>query len=267
MRAPPPPPSALALAIVTVGAAGDSAPGSAARAVDSIAERLRSVSSRHVLSAAVRPTVDLGQLREVLNVSRMLEVRPARDGRIDVALREGDSTRVVASLNATRADAARDSIYVLAAGIVGPPDSGARGAGPEAARMHLHAADSLATAGKWDAAERTFIAAIAADPQSAHARHDYSLFLEQRRRIDEALREARRAHELDPLSADLHLSYARMLGRSGRDGDATRETHEQQRIATILNPTPKDKLARARFKNVPKRPPRASRRPGTARRG
>jgi TolB-like protein/Tfp pilus assembly protein PilF len=52
----------------------------------------------------------------------------------------------------------------------------------------------------WPAAEREFQIAIAADPSYPTARHWYGDFLAGRNRLEEALQQMHRAHELDPLS-------------------------------------------------------------------
>ena len=52
----------------------------------------------------------------------------------------------------------------------------------------------------WPAAESSFLRAIELNPSYAPAHHWYADFLAGRGRLDESLREMRRAHELDPLS-------------------------------------------------------------------
>ena len=70
--------------------------------------------------------------------------------------------------------------------------------------------------------------------RSAHARAEYSRVLEREGKRDEALREARRAHELDPLARDLHENYIRMLERAGRAAEAGMQTRQLRRITQYL---------------------------------
>ena len=70
--------------------------------------------------------------------------------------------------------------------------------------------------------------------RSAHARAEYSRALEREGKKDEALREARRAHELDPLARDLHENYIRMLERAGRNAEAGMQTRQLKRITQYL---------------------------------
>jgi serine/threonine protein kinase/tetratricopeptide (TPR) repeat protein len=55
----------------------------------------------------------------------------------------------------------------------------------------------------WSVAEENFRRAIRADPSYATGHHWYGDFLAGRGRLDESLREMRRAHELDPLSRQI----------------------------------------------------------------
>ncbi|HEV2084322.1 MAG TPA: tetratricopeptide repeat protein, partial [Gemmatimonadales bacterium] len=55
----------------------------------------------------------------------------------------------------------------------------------------------------WSVAEENFQRAIRADPSYATGHHWYGDFLAGRGRLDESLREMRRAHELDPLSRQI----------------------------------------------------------------
>jgi predicted Zn-dependent protease len=188
--------------------------------------RIDASAGLRVVGATILPTVDVGQLSELLNARSSIELRS--DERItDAAFRLGDSVIARRVYPKTLGMAIEDSI--------------------------LNAAAALEPWIRKSAPDDTLSGTDNADVRSRRAdslfHHGATL---------EALREARRAHELDPLSAPIHLAYARLLERSGRDADAARERHEQQRIATILHPTPKDQLARARFKHVPKRPPRTS---------
>jgi hypothetical protein len=194
-----------------------------------IKSRIDASAGLRVVGATILPTVDVGQLSELLNARSSIEL--LSDGRlIDAAFRLGDSVIARRVYPNTLGTAIEDSILSAAAELEPWIRKSARDdvlSPTDDAKMRSRRADSLFNHGA------TF----------------------------EALREARRAHELDPLSASIHLAYARLLERSGRNADAARERHEQQRIATILHPTPKDQVARARFKHVPKRPPRTSQPP------
>jgi eukaryotic-like serine/threonine-protein kinase len=61
---------------------------------------------------------------------------------------------------------------------------------------------------KWQAAEQEFKRAIELKPNYATAHHWYCLHLTDQRRFDEALREIKRAHALDPLSSVIALNIA-----------------------------------------------------------
>ena len=84
------------------------------------------------------------------------------------------------------------------------------------------------------AAARAYLTAIRLDPQLPRARYHYSQLLSQLGRKDEALREARRAHELAPLAPDIHANYARMLARAGREPESRHETAELRRVTGML---------------------------------
>ena len=230
----------------------------AREAMSRVAGRLQTVSGIRVVDAWVRPTADIQQLKDLLNASGSIEAHPRVGNALNVVYRVGDSVK--ASRDYQFATTAMDSIVADATAIL---DARFASAAPTADLMaslevsrRTHVADSLAHAGNPSAAEREFLAAIVASPQTAAPRHRYADFLYSEHRVAEALRQARRAHELNPLSAEIHLAYAALLERSGRQADASRERDEQKRIATILNPTRKDQIARARFKHVPKKPPR-----------
>jgi DNA-binding SARP family transcriptional activator len=62
-----------------------------------------------------------------------------------------------------------------------------------------------------------------------------SAALERDGRIDEALREVRRAHELDPLARDIHEQYIRVLERAGRRSEAGMQQRQLRRITQYLN--------------------------------
>lgn len=70
--------------------------------------------------------------------------------------------------------------------------------------------------------------------RSARERVEQSRALEREGKIDEALREARRAHELDPLARDIHEHYITMLERAGRRSEAGMQTRQLRRITQYL---------------------------------
>jgi TolB-like protein len=65
-----------------------------------------------------------------------------------------------------------------------------------------------------------------------HARA--SAAFEKEGKVAEALREARRAHELDPLARDIHEQYIRMLERAGRRSEAGMQQRQLRRITQYL---------------------------------
>jgi tetratricopeptide (TPR) repeat protein len=75
----------------------------------------------------------------------------------------------------------------------------------------------------WKAAEASFRRAIARDSTYATAHHWYADFLAGRGRLDESLREMRRAHELDPLSRIIETELAWVQYVQGRNADAKAE--------------------------------------------
>jgi len=72
----------------------------------------------------------------------------------------------------------------------------------------------------WRAAEREFRKAIAIDPAYPTAHYFYSIFLSGRLRFDEAIAEAQRAHQLDPLSPPLSQGVGMALVLAGRPAEA-----------------------------------------------
>lgn len=73
----------------------------------------------------------------------------------------------------------------------------------------------------WEAAERQFRAAIAADPAYPEAHHDLARFvLTPRGRFDEALAELDQALALSPLEIDFQLEHANTLIKAGRSSEA-----------------------------------------------
>lgn len=70
--------------------------------------------------------------------------------------------------------------------------------------------------------------------RTAAERARASAEFEREGKIAEALREARRAHELDPLSRDIHQHYIRMLKRAGRRSEAGMQERQLRRITQYL---------------------------------
>jgi serine/threonine-protein kinase len=73
----------------------------------------------------------------------------------------------------------------------------------------------------WPGAEREFLTAIELSPGSAEAHNHYSWLCASLERYDDALREVRRARELDPLL--IQTDVATTLLRAGRIGEALEE--------------------------------------------
>ena len=90
---------------------------------------------------------------------------------------------------------------------------------------HASLAGILTGQGKWTEAEGEFRKAIALEPGNALAHHWYAMLLVTLDRRDEAVREIRRAKELDPLSQPLQgmktviETYAGVRGNAGRPGE------------------------------------------------
>ena len=86
---------------------------------------------------------------------------------------------------------------------------------------------------RWAEAEASFRRAIAANPNYATAHHWYGDFLAGRGRLDESLREMRRAHELDPLSRiiGVELGWLHYLMRRTREA----EEHIRRTLALDRN--------------------------------
>jgi eukaryotic-like serine/threonine-protein kinase len=72
----------------------------------------------------------------------------------------------------------------------------------------------------WPAAEASFRRAIAANPNYATGHHWYGDFLAGRGRLEESLREMRRAHALDPLSRIIGVELAWVYYLMGRNDEA-----------------------------------------------
>jgi serine/threonine-protein kinase len=63
----------------------------------------------------------------------------------------------------------------------------------------------------WAAAESEFLRAIDLNPNYATARHWYSVYLGSLGRLDEAMREMRRAQDIDPLSPSINTDMGELL--------------------------------------------------------
>ncbi len=72
----------------------------------------------------------------------------------------------------------------------------------------------------WPAGEADYRKALALNPNNASAHHWYARHLAQIGRFDEALREIAAAQKLDPLSAVIRVTNAKILFVSGRPQEA-----------------------------------------------
>ncbi|HEY2737092.1 MAG TPA: tetratricopeptide repeat protein, partial [Thermoanaerobaculia bacterium] len=79
-------------------------------------------------------------------------------------------------------------------------------------------------------AEAEFQRALAINPSSAAAHHDYAWLLVAERRFDEALREIHAAQSLEPLSVRANADVGWVYFRARRDGDAI---HQMQRTLEL----------------------------------
>ncbi len=80
------------------------------------------------------------------------------------------------------------------------------------------------------AAEKEFERALAINPNSATAHHDYAWLLVAERRFDEALREIQAAQALEPLSVRASADVGWVYFRARRDGEAI---HQMQRTLEL----------------------------------
>jgi len=74
--------------------------------------------------------------------------------------------------------------------------------------------------GDWDGADREFRRALELNHNYAPAHHWYSMYLALKSRKEEALAEAQKAYELDPLSAVAGANLAKILQEAGQDDKA-----------------------------------------------
>jgi tetratricopeptide (TPR) repeat protein len=82
----------------------------------------------------------------------------------------------------------------------------------------------------WTSAEASFRRAIAANPSYATAHHWYADFLAGRGRLEEALREMRRARDLDPLSPLINVELGWVLGLLRRADEALEQVEQVLRV-------------------------------------
>jgi len=240
-------PAALVRSLAIVPSGPDSASHAAAGVVaERVGRALRSAGLR-VLTTDAPTAIPRSRLRQLLNVGATLYVAAAADGspRLDAVLRDADDSTLLARSYGVTADAsqAEDAIATDVAAAMSRVamlrmPSRIHVADVASVQPHLARADALWRARDAQAAEAAFHEAIRIDPQDATVRHRYAQMLAEIGRTGESLREARRAHELDPLSVELHLAYARLLERAGRAVEAAHELAEQRRIATIMHPNP-----------------------------
>jgi serine/threonine protein kinase/tetratricopeptide (TPR) repeat protein len=101
---------------------------------------------------------------------------------------------------------------------------------PEA---HTALAGALQNEWDWDGAESQYKQAIELNQNYATARHWYSIYLSVVGRHEEAIAEARRALELDPLSLIIQANYGGRYLRSGRNHEAIQECQK----AVDMDPT------------------------------
>jgi serine/threonine-protein kinase len=115
----------------------------------------------------------------------------------------------------------------------------AKAAATRALQLDSTSAEALTSLGygtmlyewNWAAADSSFRRAIAANPNYATAHHWYADFLAGRGRLDESLREMRRAHELDPLSRIIGIELGWVYYLLHR----TKEAEEQVRRIIALD--------------------------------
>lgn len=77
---------------------------------------------------------------------------------------------------------------------------------------------------RWAEAEQHFKKAIALNPNYATAHQWYGSYLAARGRLDDAVVQAKTAHELEPFSLTIHSDYVRTLYYAGRLDEAKRES-------------------------------------------
>jgi TolB-like protein len=142
-----------------------------------------------------------------------------------------------------RAYAALASAYVVLPGYTAEPDDETKllPLAEEAARKALsidpkigeaHAVLAQMNSGRGDLldAESGFFFAISLEPNEATPHHWYSLLLSEVGRVEQALEQAQRAHELDPNSAVIALNLANMYLVKGENDAALRYAKRAQQL-------------------------------------
>ena len=105
----------------------------------------------------------------------------------------------------------------------------------EATQLAREIADSVARTLHNAAGMIALAPADSGEPfRTAQERLETSRRLDRDGKLDEALREVRRAHELDPLATDIHAQYVEMLERTGRRSEAQMEARQLRRIKEYL---------------------------------
>ena len=101
---------------------------------------------------------------------------------------------------------------------------------PKIGEAHAVLAQMNAQRGELLDAESGFFFAISLEPNEATPHHWYSLLLSEVGRLELALEQARRAHELDPRSAVIAFNLANMYLMKGNDAEALRYAKVAQEL-------------------------------------
>ena len=101
---------------------------------------------------------------------------------------------------------------------------------PKIGEAHAVLAQMNAQRGELLDAESGFFFAISLEPNEATPHHWYSLLLSEVGRLELALEQARRAHELDPRSAVIAFNLANMYLMKGNDAEALRYVKVAQQL-------------------------------------
>lgn len=94
---------------------------------------------------------------------------------------------------------------------------------PNLAEAHAVLAQIESYEGDWTGAEAGFFFAISLDPNESTTRHWYSLLLARAGRLRDALEQAEKAYELDPVSPIINYNLAHHLLALGYDDRAERQ--------------------------------------------
>ena len=135
-----------------------------------------------------------------------------------------------------------DTYMVLGGGYMTPKEAYAKGreAAIKALQLDSTLAEAFASLGyqrfidewDWAGADQAFQQSITLNPNYATAHHWYALYLAAMRRPDEAIREIRRALELDPLSLAINQNAGFVYLQANRYDEA----FQQLRKALEINP-------------------------------